>query len=80
MAKTRAERMQDKREDRVKRYHEQLASGQLIVRQMTLRERAYWNERSTEAERLATPEERQRRDAARENRRRRLERSSASRK
>ena len=71
--------MQDKREDQVKRYHEQLASGELIVRQMTLRERAYWNERSTDAERFATPEERERRDAARENRRRRLERSSASR-
>jgi len=74
VARTHREQLRDRRETRLKRYREQLASGGLVVRQMTVRERAYWDEHSAEAERLATPEERKRRDAAREKRRRQEQR------
>ena len=71
------QRQQKAREARLERYREQLASGALVVRQMTESERAYWNERSAAAERSATPEERQRRAAALEKRRRLAERHAA---
>lgn len=79
MAKTSAEQQKERRESRRERYREQLASGGLVVRQMTVRERAYWDEHSAAAERLATSEGRKRRDAAREKLRRRqaVERSAA---
>jgi hypothetical protein len=64
-----SERRQEKRETELERYREQLASGEVVVRQMTDSERAYWNQRSAAADRQATPEQRQRRDAARAKRR-----------
>jgi hypothetical protein len=73
VARTWSERQQGERERRLERYREQLASGGLVVRQMTESERAYWNEHSAAADRKATPEQRERRDAAREKRRRRAE-------
>lgn len=64
MARTVAERQQEKRETKLERYREQLVSGELVVRQMTESERAYWNQHSAAADRQATPEQRKRRDAA----------------
>ena len=55
-----------KRETKRERYREQLASGELVVRQMTESERAFWNKHSAAADRSATPERRKRRDAARQ--------------
>ena len=71
MARTSAEQQQEKRETKLEHYREQLASGELVVRQMTESERAYWNEHSAAADRQATPEQRKRRDTAREKRRQR---------
>ena len=71
------QRQQKARETRLERYREQLASGALVVRQMTESERAYWNARSVAADRFARPEERRRRAAAREKRRQLAERNAA---
>ena len=71
------QRQQKARESRLERFREQLAAGELVIRQMTESERAYWNERSAATDRSATAEERQRRDAAREKRRRLAERHAA---
>ena len=61
MANEWRQRQQKARETRPERYREQLASGELVIRQMMESERAYWNERSAAADRHATPEERERR-------------------
>lgn len=68
MAKTHREREDDKREERLEHMRQQIASGELRVRQMTDAEQAQWNERSAASERQATPGERARRDAARKKR------------
>lgn len=77
VANTWRQRQQAARETRLERYREQLASGELVIRQMTESERAYWNERSAAADRYATTEERKRRAAAREKRRQLIERRAA---
>jgi hypothetical protein len=68
MAKTSQEREDDAREGKLQHIRDQVSSGELVVRQMTDSERAYWNEQSAASERRATPEERTRRDAARKKR------------
>ena len=73
MAKTSSERQDHERQGRLEHMHEQISSGDLVVRQMTASERRHWEERSAAFEDQATPEERTRRDAAR---RRRQERAT----
>jgi hypothetical protein len=68
MARTRTEREDDQREERLEHMREQIASGELVVRQMTASERRHWKERSDSFHDHATPEERARRDAARRKR------------
>jgi hypothetical protein len=65
MAKTRSEREDDERQERLEHMREQVSSGDLVVRQMTASERRLWKERSAAFDDHATPEERTRRDAAR---------------
>ena len=74
MAKTRNEREDDERQERVEDMREQVSSGDLVVRQMTASERRQWEERSADFDRHATPEERTRRDAARKKRQDRVTR------
>jgi hypothetical protein len=64
MAKTRNEREDDQREERLEHMREQVAAGELVVRQMTPSERERWKKHSAAADDQATPEERSRRDAA----------------
>lgn len=64
MARTRNEREDDERQERLDHMREQVSSGELVVRQMTPSERRRWNERSDTFDDHATPEERTRRDAA----------------
>jgi hypothetical protein len=77
MAKTQRERDEEARESLLEHMREQVLSGELVVRQMTKSERAYWDDHSSTADRRATPEERTRRDAARKKRRDREERSTS---
>jgi hypothetical protein len=65
MAKTRNEREDDERQERLEHMREQISSGELVVRQMTASERRHWEKRSAAFDAHATPEERTRRDAAR---------------
>ena len=75
MAKTARERDEDEREGRLEHFRDQVASGELVVRQMTDSERRRWDEHSAASDRQATPEQRTRRDAARKNRRNRNKRN-----
>jgi len=59
------ERQEADREERLQQMQEQVDSGNLTVRQMTPAERKKWDEQSAESERQATPEERTRRETAR---------------
>ena len=74
MAKTRNEREDDEREERLEHMREQISSGELVVRQMTKSERRQWQERSIAFDDQATLEERSRLDAARQQRHERVER------
>jgi glycine/D-amino acid oxidase-like deaminating enzyme len=64
MAKSGNEREEDKRQERLQHMREQIASGDLVVRQMTSSERRLWEERAAAFDEHSTPEERIRRDAA----------------
>jgi hypothetical protein len=64
MAKTKREREDDAREGRLEHIRDQVAAGELVVRQMTDSERAHWDDHSAASERQATPEERARRESA----------------
>jgi hypothetical protein len=66
MARTRSEREDDKREERLEQMREQISSGELVVRQMTPSERKRWQEHSAAFDDQATPEQRTRRDASRQ--------------
>jgi hypothetical protein len=55
---------------------EQVSSGDLVIREMTSAERSTWARRRAALEAESTPAERDRRDAALRNRRRRSERAS----
>jgi hypothetical protein len=68
MARTRNEREDDERQERLEHMREQISSGELVVRKMTASERRQWNERSDAFDDHATPEERARRAAARQKR------------
>ena len=64
MAKTHRERQDDQRDERLKNMREQIASGDLTVRQMTPEERSRWDEQSAASAREMTSDERARRSAA----------------
>ena len=68
MGKTPGERKDDKRQERLQKMQEQLSSGELVVRQMTSTERRLWEERSAAFYEHSSPDERARRDAARQRR------------
>ena len=68
MGKTPGERKADKRQERLQKMQEQIASGELVVRQMTSVERRLWEERSAAFYEHSSPDERGRRDAARQRR------------
>jgi hypothetical protein len=70
MAKTRHERDEEARAERLEHFRDQVSSGDLVVRQMTASERRRWDERSAAFDRHSTPAERTRRDAARKKRNR----------
>ena len=64
MARTRNEREDDERAERLEHIREQVSAGELVVRQMTPSERRHWKERSDAFDDQATPGERASRDAA----------------
>jgi hypothetical protein len=74
MAKTRTEREQDARQAKLDHVSAQVASGQLVIREMSQAERARWAKQNAISEARATPVERARRATALENRRRRAAR------
>lgn len=76
MAKTGRERDHEARQAKLEHVREQVSSGRLVIREMTDVERAKWAKRRGMLEASSTPEERARRAAAIENRRRRTERLS----
>ena len=63
MPKTRRERQAAKRDERLEKMRQQIASGELTVRQMTLKERKRWDEHSAASARDLAPAERARRSA-----------------
>jgi hypothetical protein len=69
MPRTRNEREDDEREERLEHMREQISSGDLVVRQMTASEREHWDEHSAAIDDRSTPQERNRRDSARNKRR-----------
>ncbi|HET7744546.1 MAG TPA: hypothetical protein VFK76_07370 [Gaiellaceae bacterium] len=73
MGTTSKERAAEAREAKLENVREQVASGSLVIRQMTHEERRKWAERDARS----TPEERTRREAALEGRRQRTERLRA---
>jgi hypothetical protein len=64
MAKTDRERQDDKRDQQLETIRQQIASGDLTVRQMTPEERARWDKHSARSARHLPPEESARRSAA----------------
>ena len=79
MGKTYHERMDDKRQERLQKMQEQMASGALVVRQMTTTERRLWDERAASFDKHSDPGERDRREAARQRRRDKATREQARR-
>jgi hypothetical protein len=59
-----ADKRREQREEKLERMREQVASGQLVVRQMTPDEHSEWAARQREFDATATPEERERRESA----------------
>ena len=76
MAKTSRERDHEARQAKLEHVREQVASGQLVIREMTDAERVRWAKRGASSEARSTPAERARRAAAVENRRKRAVRLS----
>ena len=76
MAKTSRERDYEVRQAKLEHVREQVASGQLVIRKMTVAERARWDKQHGALEASSTPVERARRAAAVENRRKRAARLS----
>lgn len=74
MAMSRAEREHEARQAKLEHMREQVASGQLVIRQMAEAERTRWAEQDALSYARATPMERARRTRAIEDRRRRQER------
>ena len=77
MAKTSRERDHDARQAKLELVREQVASGQLVIREMSKAERARWAKQTASSEARFTPDERARRAVAVENRRKRAARFSA---
>ena len=61
MARTRRERQDEKRAQRLEQMRKQIASGELTVRQMTPAERKRWDEHSAASVRDMAPAEQARR-------------------
>jgi hypothetical protein len=76
VAKTSREREQEARQAKLDHVQAQVASGELVIRTMTVAERAKWAKRRSMLDAASTPAERARRATALENRRRRTERFS----
>ncbi|MDH4103066.1 MAG: hypothetical protein OEW52_10550 [Thermoleophilia bacterium] len=76
MAKTSRERDQEARQAKLEHVREQVASGQLVIREMTDAERVTWDKRHASSEARSTPAELARRAVAVENRRKRAARLS----
>ena len=70
MAKTRLEREQEQREAKLEHVRGQVASGTLVIREMSDAEKIRWAAQQASSEARATPEELARRTRAIENRRR----------
>ena len=70
------QREAEARQAKLEHMREQIASGHLVIREMTGAERAKWAKQRGMLEASSTPAERARRDAALKNRRRRAERLS----
>jgi hypothetical protein len=71
---TTRERDRDRHDAKLELVREQVASGQLVIRQMTPTEQARWADHSKKVEASSTPEQRSRRAAGLENRRKRAAR------
>jgi hypothetical protein len=75
VAKTTQERQQEAREAKLEHMNEQVSAGTLVIREMTAAERKKWAKRQDALTETSTPQDRARRDAVLENRRRRQRRS-----
>ena len=71
MKKSNLERDRERHDAKLELVQEQVASGQLVIRQMTPAEQARWAAHSKKVEASSTPEQRTRRAAGLENRRKR---------
>jgi hypothetical protein len=76
VAKTSRERDHEARQAKLEHVREQVASGQLVIREMTDAERVKWDKQRAIADARSTPTERTRRAVAAENRRKRAARLS----
>jgi hypothetical protein len=74
MKKTTLERDRERHDAKLELVQEQVASGKLVIRQMTPTEQETWAAHSRKAEAKSTPEQRARRAAGLENRRKRAAR------
>jgi hypothetical protein len=72
--KTTLERDRERHEAKLEVVREQVASGQLVIRQMTRTEQATWAAHAERVDAGSTPEQRTRRAAGLENRRKRAAR------
>jgi hypothetical protein len=77
VGKTTQERAREARNAKLERIREQVASGDLVLHEMTPGERAKWAERRVLLDARLSPSERSRRDAILRERRRRAERNAA---
>jgi hypothetical protein len=74
VAKTNREREQDAREAKLEQMRDLVSSGVLVIRPMTKSERAKWAKQRAKVDKDSTSQERVRREAARRNLRRRVDR------
>ena len=74
MKKTTLERDRERHDAKLEHVQEQVASGQLVIRQMTRTEQTRWAAHTRKLEAGSTPEQRTRRASGLENRRKRAAR------
>ena len=74
MKKTTLDRDRERHDAKLELVHEQVASGTLVIRPMTPTEQARWAAHTKKVEASSTPEQRTRRAAGLENRRKRAAR------
>jgi hypothetical protein len=72
--KTTLERDRERHEAKLEHVREQVASGHLVIRKMTRTEQARWDAHTRKLEASSTPEQRTRRAAGLQNRRKRAAR------